>query len=107
MYHPLVMYDLAKLRIAEDIRMAERERLLRRAGEDRPAGIDAVPFRERLSRLFGTIVPAGRVRHGRRRRLSELTRGRACRTRAVPEDPRRHLLRRRGSFPVDSAQRGP
>ena len=61
MYHPLVMYDLAKLRIAEDIRRADRERLLRRAGEDRNGGIDAVPFRERLSRLFGTFTPIGRA----------------------------------------------
>lgn len=60
MNHPLVMYDLAKLKIADDIRQAERERLVRRAGEDRPAGIDAVPFRERLSRLFGPIFPTGR-----------------------------------------------
>ena len=60
MYHPLVMYDLAKLKIAEDLRQADRERLLRRAGENRPQGIDAVPFRERLSRLFGPIFPPGR-----------------------------------------------
>jgi len=58
--HPLVMYDLAKLKIAEDLRQADRERLVRRAGENRHNGIDAVPFRERLSRLFGPIFPTGR-----------------------------------------------
>jgi len=31
MNHPLVMYDLAKLKIAEDLRQAERDRLIRRA----------------------------------------------------------------------------
>ncbi len=61
MNHPLVMYDLAKLKIAEDLRQAERDRLLRRAGEDRRTGIDAVPFRERLGRLFGTFSPIGRA----------------------------------------------
>ena len=60
MNHPLVMYDLAKLKIAEDLRQAERDRLLRRAGESRHTAIDAVPFRERLSRLFGPIMPTGR-----------------------------------------------
>jgi hypothetical protein len=59
MNHPIVMYELAKLRIAEDLRQAERDRLLRRAGEDRHHAIDAVPFRERLGRLFG-IHAAGR-----------------------------------------------
>ncbi|HKF84855.1 MAG TPA: hypothetical protein VKB30_03650 [Candidatus Limnocylindrales bacterium] len=60
MNHPLVMYDLAKLRIADDLRQAERERLVRQAGQVRAAGaIDAVPFLERLTRLFGNIRPAG------------------------------------------------
>jgi hypothetical protein len=58
MHHPLVMYELAKLRIAEDHRFAERERLVRQAGSTRPSGaIDAVRFRERLTRLFGAIWP--------------------------------------------------
>ena len=61
MNHPLVMYDLAKLKIAEDLRQAERDRLLRRAGESHHDAIDAVPFRERLSRLFGTFAPIGRA----------------------------------------------
>ena len=54
MYHPQLMYDLAKLRIAEDLRQAERERLVRQAGSSRDGGaIDAVPFLDRLARLFG------------------------------------------------------
>ena len=61
MYHPETMYELAKLRMAEDLRQADRERLVRRAGETRsPGTIDAVPFRERLGRLFGVAWPWGR-----------------------------------------------
>jgi hypothetical protein len=60
MNHPLVMYDLAKLRIADDLRQAERERLIRQAGQARADGaIDAVPFLERLTRLFGIVRPTG------------------------------------------------
>jgi hypothetical protein len=54
MYHPETMFELAKLRIAEDLRQAERDRLVRQAGASRSSGaIDSVPFRERLGRLFG------------------------------------------------------
>lgn len=61
MYHPILLYDQAKLKIAEDIRWAERERLVRQAGASRHDGsIDAVPFRERLSRLFGGTWPTTR-----------------------------------------------
>lgn len=60
MNHPLVMYDLAKQRIADDLRQAERERLIRQAGQSRGDGtIDAVPFLERLTRLLGATRPAG------------------------------------------------
>jgi hypothetical protein len=53
------MYELAKLRMAEELRYAERERLVRKAGSTHPSGaIDAVRFRDRLSRLFGTSRPA-------------------------------------------------
>lgn len=59
MNHPLLMYDLAKLRIAEDIRQADRDRLVRQAGNARPSGtIDSVPFRERLTRLLGVVWPS-------------------------------------------------
>ena len=58
MYHPETMYELAKLKMAEDLRYAERERMIRQAGSARPsAAIDSVRFRERLSRLLGAIWP--------------------------------------------------
>ena len=61
MNHPLVMYDLAKQRIADDLRQAERDRLIRQAGQSHGDGaIDAVPFLERLTRLLGATRPAGR-----------------------------------------------
>lgn len=59
MYHPETMYELAKLRMAEAQRYADHERLVRQAGSERPSGaIDAIRFRERLTRLFGTIWPS-------------------------------------------------
>jgi hypothetical protein len=59
MYHPETMYELTKMRMAEDLRMAERERLVRRAGARQPSGaIDAVRFRDRLTRLFGAVWPS-------------------------------------------------
>ena len=61
MNHPLVMYDLAKQRIADDLRQAERDRLVRQAGQVHGDGaIDAVPFLERLTRLLGATRPIGR-----------------------------------------------
>lgn len=62
MYHPETMYELAKLRIAEDLRYAERQRMIRRAGSATQSGaIDAVRFRERLARLFGAVWPTTRA----------------------------------------------
>lgn len=59
MYHPETMYELAKLRMAEQQRDAEHERLARLARTTAPSGaIDAVRFRERLTRLFGSIWPS-------------------------------------------------
>ncbi len=59
MYHPETMYELAKLKMAEDLRYAERERMIRLAGSARPSGaIDSVRFRERLTRLLGAIWPS-------------------------------------------------
>jgi hypothetical protein len=59
MYHPETMYELARMKMAEDHRYAERERMIRLAGSARPSGaIDSVRFRERLARLFGTIWPS-------------------------------------------------
>lgn len=61
MNHPIVMYELAKLRIAEDLRTAEHERLIREAGGGRTGrSIDAAPFRERLARLMGSGQPRAR-----------------------------------------------
>jgi hypothetical protein len=61
MNHPQLMYELAKLKIAEDLRQAERDRLVREAGASRSSGsIDAVAFRERLARLFGAVWPSAR-----------------------------------------------
>ena len=60
MNSPYVLYELAKLHIADDLRQAERDRLVRQAGSRSDGAIDAVPFRERLSRLFDTVRPAGR-----------------------------------------------
>lgn len=60
MYHPETMYELAKLRMAEDQRIAERQRLIRHAGDQPSGAIDAVRFRDRLTRLFGVVFPAHR-----------------------------------------------
>jgi hypothetical protein len=61
MYHPVLLYEQVKLKMAEDIRRAERDRLIRQAGASRPDGsIDSVPFRERVSRLFGGSWPTAR-----------------------------------------------
>jgi hypothetical protein len=61
--HPATMYELAKLRIAEDHRQADLERLVREAGASKPPTIDAAGFRQRLGKLFGstwpTVRPAG------------------------------------------------
>jgi hypothetical protein len=58
--HPETMYELAKLRIAEDLRQADRERLIRQAGLSRPPTIDAARFRNRVTRLFGAGSPSPR-----------------------------------------------
>jgi hypothetical protein len=57
--HPETQYELVKMRIAEDLRMAERERLIRRAGS--PAhgpALDPIRFRERVVRLFNATWPS-------------------------------------------------
>jgi hypothetical protein len=54
------MYTLAKLRIDELQREAERDRLARRARDVRSSGaIDAVGYRERLGRILGGFPPLG------------------------------------------------
>ncbi|HEV2005726.1 MAG TPA: hypothetical protein VGQ85_03855 [Candidatus Limnocylindrales bacterium] len=62
--HAETMYMLARLHQAELLREAENERLVRRAGRPKgPATIDAVRFRQRVTRLFGpswrSTRPAG------------------------------------------------
>lgn len=68
MNHPETMYELVKLRMEEDLRAAQRERLIRRAA-DRPSGaMDAVRFRDRVARLLGTAWPITAVRGAGARR---------------------------------------
>lgn len=58
--HPATMYELAKLRIAEDHRQADYQRLVREAGASRPPTIDAARFRQRVNKLFGSVRPTVR-----------------------------------------------
>jgi hypothetical protein len=61
MMHPIMLYDQARMKIAEDIRQAERERLFRQAvTEDRHRAIDSVPLRTRVARLLGLDIQAQR-----------------------------------------------
>lgn len=54
------IYVLAKLRIDELQREAERDRQARRARDARRRGaIDAVGYRERLARMLGGFPPLG------------------------------------------------
>jgi len=58
MNHPTVLYMLAAQKIAEDHRQAEQARLARQIGDGHLSGtIDSVPFRARLTRLFGGWAP--------------------------------------------------
>ena len=51
--HPVIAYELAKIRIEEAQALAERERRVRLAGDGSDLrAIDAVAFRQRLSRLL-------------------------------------------------------
>ena len=52
--HPHISYELAKLKIAEDIEYAARERRAREAVSDRPRSIDFSNLGQRLRvRLLG------------------------------------------------------
>ena len=53
--HPETMYELVKLRNAEDLAQAEHERLARRAavGSGAPK-TEPIRFRARVARLFGS-----------------------------------------------------
>ena len=61
MNHPIVQYELVKLKMAEELRQAEHARQVRLAGSARQARtIDSVRFRERVARLFGAAWPVAR-----------------------------------------------
>ena len=58
MYHPETISALARIRMDEAQRDADRQRRIRVAGSVRRSGaIDSVRFRDRMTRLFGTIWP--------------------------------------------------
>jgi hypothetical protein len=53
--HPETMYELVKLRHAEDLAQAERERLVRRAAVGSGATrSEPIRFRARVARLLGS-----------------------------------------------------
>ena len=59
MYHPETMYQLAKLKMAEDQRYADHERMVRLAGlPGRRARSMRSASRERLTRLLGAVWPS-------------------------------------------------
>ncbi len=52
--HPVIQYEIAKMRVAEFQQEAERERLIRRAAHDRHRGVEWTSIGARLrTRLFG------------------------------------------------------
>ncbi len=63
--HQTIMYELGKLKVAEQLQHAERQRLARLAVSDRPRPIDIVKVGTSLrQRLFGDhslrpVKPAG------------------------------------------------
>jgi hypothetical protein len=53
--HPLMTHELVKFKIDEALEDARRERLANAARAGRVRTIDAVPFRERVARLFSGL----------------------------------------------------
>ncbi len=53
--HPWTTQALATIKINEALEDAKRERLANAARANRARSIDAVPFRERVARLFGGL----------------------------------------------------
>ncbi len=52
--HPVIQYEIAKMRVAEFQQEAERERLIRQAAQDRHRGLEWSSIGARLrARLFG------------------------------------------------------
>jgi hypothetical protein len=57
--HPETMYELVKLRHAEDLKWAENQRLARRVAEGSGARkSDPIRFRDRVARVFGSSLPS-------------------------------------------------
>lgn len=53
--HPWMTHELAKIKINEALEDAQRERLASAARAARVGTIDAVPFRDRVARLFSGL----------------------------------------------------
>jgi len=63
--HPHIGYSLAQIKIDEQLRYAERERLAQAVRKDRPRSIDIAGLGERLRvRLFGGPALGGRPTAG-------------------------------------------
>lgn len=59
--HPMQTHELAKIKIAEELRYAARQRQAREAVSDRPRSIDFSNLGQRLRvRLFGGPALGGR-----------------------------------------------
>jgi hypothetical protein len=57
--HPETMYELVKLRQAEDLAWAENQRLARRVAAGSGASkVGLIRFRERVARVFGSGWPS-------------------------------------------------
>ncbi len=53
--HPYMTHELARIKIEEALEDAQRQRLANAARANRPGTIDAVPFRDRIARLFNGL----------------------------------------------------
>ena len=53
--HPSMTHELARIKINEALEEAQRERLASAARANRARTIDAVPFRDRVARLFSGL----------------------------------------------------
>jgi hypothetical protein len=63
--HPQIYQELAKIKIAEELQYAARQRLLRDAVSDRPRSIDFSNLGQRLRvRLFGGTAWGGKSTGG-------------------------------------------
>lgn len=63
--HPHIYHELAKIKIAEELQYAARQRMLRDAVSDRPRSIDFSSLGQRLRvRLFGGTAWGGKSTGG-------------------------------------------